>query len=451
MNEILNVLLLLAVPLLPLMLAFPALRSLLPKAQFVALLPAVIIVVTPATFSAELPWLLFGTVLGIDGMSRLLLGISVLIWIAAAMVFSGNRRVAENQTVDIPSFFWLTMAGNFGAILATDLVGFFAFSTLMGYSFYALLVSATGDGLPNETRPDNARQAGRIYLVAMIVADLLLFEVLLVTALVTENMNFAVVHRSIAESDSLGLYLWLVVSGFALKAGIWPLHFWLLGVFRRAGSAVALLLCGVPVMIALLGMMRWLPLGEISSSEAGLIVQGFGVVGVLYAVFLILFGRMKRMPLKMMTVTTLLLMSGLFIIGIGTGLADAATWNRYGNGLYYFIALLGLGLVILLGATVRGQTRHNYPATAVQQADMWFVRWSVTAVSWGRNLGFHTLPSWRSGWQAKARHLWLPIRSWQRVLAVNERSLRVWSLAITLLLMLAAGITFIAMVASGSI
>jgi len=117
--------LLLLVPVLPLLLAFPALHSRLYWPCHLALLPAVILLAIPATFSFEVPWLLFGTGLGIDAESRLLLAMSVVLWAGAATLVltpighpAGKRR---------KTFFLLTMAANLGAILATGLVGFFAF------------------------------------------------------------------------------------------------------------------------------------------------------------------------------------------------------------------------------------------------------------------------------------------------------------------------------------
>jgi formate hydrogenlyase subunit 3/multisubunit Na+/H+ antiporter MnhD subunit len=122
MNATLSVLLLLSVPGLPLLLAFPGLRSRLSRSCLLALLPAVILLLIPTAFSVEVPWLLFGTGLGIDGASRWLLAMAVILWAAAATFL----QVPAGQGVDnrLTVFFLLTMAANLGAILATDVVGF---------------------------------------------------------------------------------------------------------------------------------------------------------------------------------------------------------------------------------------------------------------------------------------------------------------------------------------
>jgi len=179
MNTIPGMLLLL-VPGLPLLLLLPALRSRLSRPCHLALLPAVMLLVIPEDFSIEIPWLLFGTGLGIDGPSRLLLAMSVVLWIAATFLQAPSGQAGDNRYT---SFFLLTMAGNLGAILAIDMVSFFTFSTLMGYGFYGLLVI---DGDAAE------RRAGRVYLGFLILADLLLFEALLIAATTSEDLGFGV-------------------------------------------------------------------------------------------------------------------------------------------------------------------------------------------------------------------------------------------------------------------
>lgn len=438
MTDMLWLLLLLSVPGLPLLLALPALHMRFPQFRYLAVAPAIIVALLPVTYSVELPWLLFGIGLGVDELSQLLLGASALLWIVFAILSSKKSSTKNTPSNLISSFFMLTMAGNFGAIIAADLVGFFVFSTLMGYSFYGLLIASAADNLYHQTR-----RVGRFYLVAMVIADLVLFETLLITALVTENMSFTEVHQSIVHSDYLNLYLWLAVFGFALKAGIWPLHFWLMGVFRHIGSTMLILLCGVPIIIALLGMLRWLPLGEISSPTIGLIIQSIGVVAVLYTIFVVFFHRLKKKPLDLITSYAMLLASGLFIIAIGTGLTNATLWNHYGDSLYYFIALLGLALTILLALTIRVQARHKTTTVVVDvdDASMWFEKWSITVVAWAGNIGLRTLPEWRSWCLSKVNHLWLSACIWKKALAANERNLQGWNLAITLFLTLAVIIT----------
>ena len=437
MNDFLSVLLLLSVPGLPLLLAFPALHSRLSWSCYFALLPAVILLTLPATVSVDLPWLLFGTKLGFDGTFRWLLGMSVLLWIFAASHLQPLKDpFANNRLI---SFFMLTLAGSLGTILTTGLVGFFVFSTLMGYGFYGLLVSAGGH---------TARRGGRAYLVMLILADLALFEGLLIAAVATTgDLAFDSVHLAMAQSDSPGLFLVMVLTGFVLKAGVWPLHFWLPLVFRSSQPLVALLLPVAPITLAMLGAVRWLPLGEISSPGLGLIIQAIGVAAMFYAaIFYVIGTGLKKAQLNTLPVYAIILVTGLFFTAIGTGLADPDAWNRYGNWALYFIASLGFGMAVLITVSGWLQAKQHSPATPAKQVEdssLWFERWSGIIVVRVWNTGFDTLPRWCAWWLAKVSRLWLLICTLQSVLDASERTLQHWTLAITLFLLLVIAVVFV--------
>lgn len=445
MNDMVSAILLLSVPGLPLLFTLPALRARLPWFRYFVVLPAAITALLPVNYSMEFPWLLFASQLSIDGISRLLLAVSVLIWLAAAMLYSKTVLSTENQPVSgsikrsREVFFLLAMAGNFGAILAADVVSFFVFSTLLGYAFYGLLVASTKQQMSAETL-----RAGKIYLVVMIIADLLLFEVLLIGALVTDNLSFSALHQNMLHSQSLTLYTGLVLFAFALKAGIWPLHFWLIVVLRRIPPSMAFLLSAVPVSMALLGILRWLPLGEISMPVMALVVQTIAVIAVLYAASSGLWGLWKKHSNKQLAIHAVLLISGVFMVLIGMGLADAAAWSRYENGLYILLAILGLVLAASLAIAARSLSHNNYSLTTATQADIgiddtavWFERWTVSAGLWAAKFSRDTLPGWRDSWLSKARYLWLAVCRWKKVIRLYEYSLRNWRVATTLFLSLA--------------
>jgi formate hydrogenlyase subunit 3/multisubunit Na+/H+ antiporter MnhD subunit len=338
---------------------------------------------------------------------------------------------ANNRLI---SFFMLTLAGSLGTILATGLVGFFVFSTLMGYGFYGLLVSAGGH---------IARRGGRGYLVMLILADLALFEGLLIAAVATTgDLAFDSVHLAMAQSDSPGLFLVMVLTGFVLKAGVWPLHFWLPLVFRSSQPVVALLLPVVPITLAMLGAVRWLPLGEISSPGLGLIIQAIGVAAMFYSII----AGLKKAQLNTLPVYAIILVTGLFFTAIGAGLADPAAWNRYGNWALYFITSLGFGMAVLITVSGWLQAKQHYPATPAKQVEdssQWFERWSGIIVVWVWNTGFDTLPGWRAWWLAKVSRLWLFICALQSMLDASERTLQRWTLAITLFLLLGIAVVFV--------
>jgi len=335
-NTTLGILLLLSVPGLPLLLLLPTLRARLSRPCHLALLPAVILLTLPLDYSIELPWLLFGTGLGIDGESRLLIAMSVVLWIAATFL---QAPAGEVDGCRQTSFFLLTMAGNLGAILATGMVGFFTFSTLMGYGFYGLLVNG-GDAA--------ARRTGRVYLGFLILADLALFEALLIAATTSRDLGFGVVRHAIEQSATPGFYLSLVLAGLALKAAIWPLHFWLPLAFRSARPAVVLLLGGVPVAIGLLRMVRWLPLGALALPGVG---EGIQWVGLAAAIYGTVAGLRQSHPRALLAYAGIVV-TGLFVATLGSGLEWPVIGATIKETGHLFILYLGFMLAALVSASV---------------------------------------------------------------------------------------------------
>ncbi len=429
MNDILSILLLLSAPVLPLLLALPIFRSLIPwrGLYILALLPATILVIFPTGFSTELNWVLLNSELGISQGSQLLLGISVLIWAWIMTLSPLAQNPPKNKYFKV--FLLITMAGNFGAIISLDMVSFFIFSSLLGYGFYAILASTSDK--PVEKR------IGILYIALLIVADIMLLEVLLISYITSGVTSFETVHQAIVYSDYKSLYLSLIMIAFIIKAGIWPFHFWLIHAFRHLTPVMSLLLYSVPVTIAMLGILRWLPLGKVSSPEIGFAVQAVGVITVLYAAIATVIKLLKRTPPQELYVYGLLLLSGTFITIIGTELAYVNIWNIYSNWLYYFVTLIAASLAILLIATGWINNNPTPENSSKIVPTTWFERWPASIVSWGANIGFNTLPKWNNWCINKIKQPFLFMLSQQDKLGYYEKTLQTWSIAITLFLLLA--------------
>ncbi len=334
MNESLSVLLLFSIPGLPLLLAIPVLRSYFPWSIYIALLPVLIIlVIEPQLISIEIPWLLLGTTFAIDEMSRILLVMSLIVWSISTAFLNKSTPILKKERFS--SYFMLTLSGNLGAIIANDLMTFFIFLTLMSYSFYALVVSQN---------KEHSQYSGRIYLSFMIIADLVLFEALLFAALVTDNLGFSAVHSMIVQSSSADLYLIMILLGFGMRAGLWPLHFWLKRVFYSSQPAVKTLLGSVVIVTALLGVLRWLPLGQITAFEIGVSIQGLGVASILTV---IIFSLIQKQG-QSLAMNFIIISSGFYMMALGVGLVNPVLWQQYELWAYYFLASFGIGFAGLI-------------------------------------------------------------------------------------------------------
>ena len=431
MSEMMSIFMLLSVPLLPLILAIPALRCYLSRPAYIALLPAIVMLLVAEPVAIELPWLLLGITLGVDAMSRLLLAMLVVLWAASATLLHESAQYSSGSR--FTTYFLLTMAGSLGTVAAADVVSFFSFLTLTGYGLYALLVS----------QGDDTRQVGRIYLSFMILADLVLLEALLIAAAATDDLRFEAVRHAMLQSSSADLYLSMVFIGFAARAGVWPLHFWLPLVFRSSRPVVAVLLGGIPITVGLLGLVRWLPLGEIVSPGLGMIIQSLGIIAIVYAIL----AGLIQAQLKMLPVYAALVISGIYAAAIGIGLANPVVWKQYENLVHFFIAYFGMGFALLVIVTWWSASKYDYALTAVPQPDYlsrWFKQsWPAAIRRSIEKMKFDSLYRWCT----KVGFLWQK-HSWQRIWDYSERSLQHWNIAITLFLLLGIVVVLVGVLSS---
>ncbi len=426
MNADIYAILLLLVVAWPLLLAIPALHSRLPWSRHLAIIPAAMLTVLPGDASLELSWLLFGTGFAVNSETRWILLMTVAIWFTAATLSKPSMRDHGNHATP---FFFLTLTGNLGAILATDLISFFSFATLMGYSFYGLLIQDSND---------EVRRAGRLYIIFLVVADLLLFEALLLAAFTTEDLRYEAVREAMAGASSLQFYLWMVLIGFALKAGVWPAHLWLLATYRSVQRSTALLLMGVPVAMGLLGAVRWLPLGEFDIQGTSEVIQIMGIVAFLYAAQKLI----RRPALKILPAWITIAVTGMFIAALGAGLAHPAIWRQYEYLSYPFIAFMGILLATLTFFTSRLQDSPqsiNLPSPRMAAFHLWVARCFNTLQRWTKESLFGFQSYWSSTWLKTLKQIQRML-DWQK----PEGFVGEWSARITLFVLVGLALAWLA-------
>ncbi len=403
-------LLLTLAPGLPLVLALPILRHALPWPLLLALLPTAIMVLMPTQAWVSLSWFNTGVALSLDPTARWWLAMSVVAWASAYLLFPATLRVYRG------TWLLLALSGQTGALLSTDLMGFYAFSTLMSYAFVGLLLT--------DFDPAN-RRAGQLYLIPLIIADLLLFDAMLLATVANGNLGFTQLEQAVAHPDFSPLYPLLVALGYLLKMGLWPLLLWIPQTHRSPSPALSLLFWVGPIATGLFGLLRWLPLGILDASLAGglLLATGAGV-----AVYVLWQGVSQSRRRKLGTLVVSLTAAGVTMV-IGAGLMLPTLWPEVGTGLP-LLAGIGTGGLVLIGALGLGKEDAVSPKGSAVPFSHSVVFRRIKRVA------THSLPRLRAAWFGYWREIWLRHR-WPQRLEGGERYLRQWRLAITLLLLLA--------------
>ena len=307
-------------------------------------LPALAVAVAmPVGTSLSLPWLLLGTELGLDETGRTFLLFSSLLWLAASL-YGIRETAAGHKGVRYRVFFLLAMAGNLGLIVAQDLLGFYLGFTLMGLAAYGLIADPA-------TR--RARRAARRYLVWTIAGELLLFVALVMLAMQHGGALLFSMLSSMPPSD---IAVALLIAGFGIKLALPGLHFWLPQAYAVTPAPAVAVLSGAMIKAGLLGWLRFLPPGDGELAGWGQALIVIGLAGIFLGLIL---GLLQQQPRLMLGYSSISKM-GVLTLGMGATLVWPGAAPALVSALALYAAhhaLVKGGLFLGLGLVERGGLR----------------------------------------------------------------------------------------------
>jgi formate hydrogenlyase subunit 3/multisubunit Na+/H+ antiporter MnhD subunit len=328
--------------LLPLLLAGFSRLRLGPWLVVSAALPGLLLAIfDPLVDSVRVDWLLLGIQLGLDQTGRLFLAASALVWLLAAVYATESLRDRANS-MRFRVFFLLAMGGNFILILAQELTSFYLGFTLMGLSAYGLVAHRASV---------SARHAGGLYLTWTIFGEVVLFSALVLLAGQAGGTDFASLQ---AVSPPL-LAVALLVLGFGIKLALPGLHLWLPHSYAAAPAAGAAVLSGPMISAGFLGWLRFLPPGPEVLVPWGELLIVLGLFGVVYGVAM---GLMQINPKVVLGYSSISKM-GLLSAGFGVALAEPLNAPLLLPALvFYTLQHLLVKSALFLGVDLyqRGQT-----------------------------------------------------------------------------------------------
>ncbi|WP_156850580.1 monovalent cation/H+ antiporter subunit D [Bartonella refiksaydamii] len=227
----------------------------------------------------------FGIVLVLDRLNAMMLLLSSLLMMSALVFAQAHWYKAGPHFQSLMQFF---MVGINGAFLTGDLFNLFVFFEVMLTASYGLALHGSGQFRV---------RAGLHYVVVNLVASLffLIGAALIYGVVGTLNMaDLAVKIRHIAAEDIVLFEIGAVFLGitFLLKAGMWPLNFWLMPTYSAAVAPVGAsfaLLSKVGIYVILRLTLLWFGpesgyfnhFGYTILFYGGLATMAFGFVGVL--------------------------------------------------------------------------------------------------------------------------------------------------------------------------
>ncbi|MBK1704902.1 complex I subunit 5 family protein [Halochromatium glycolicum] len=297
-----------------------------------ALLAALLL---PVGTRLELPWLFLGTALELDPVGQVYLLFTAMLWLIASVYSAFSLRTAEHAG-RFGALFLLAMAGNLWLIVGQDLFSFYAGFAMMGLASYGLVIH---DATPSALR------AGKVYLVMALLGEVSLFAALVIIAQQTGSTEPS--PEDLAQLTALPIAL--VLLGLGVKAGLVPLHLWLPLAHPAAPVPASAVLSGTMIKVALLGWLRFLPVGTQALPEWGGLLAAGGLLTLFYALpvglvqadpkAILAYSSVSKMGLLMLVLGLVLMEPALAPVGVAGIALYAASHALAKGGLF-----LGVGL-----------------------------------------------------------------------------------------------------------
>ena len=237
-----------------------------------------------------------------------------------------------------------------------------------------------------EDRDPETQRAGWIYLIATHAGTLCLFGAFSLMAATLGSFAFADFSSGFASSSRGTLTFILFLLGFGLKAGIFPLHFWLPPAHAAAPSHVSSFMSGVFIKMGILGLIRllsWIP--DPPLWWGGLLVLLGAISGILGVAFALGQHDLKRL-LAYHSIENI----GIILLGIGIGTLGKSIGSSsiqilgYAGGLLHVLNHgLFKGLLFLnAGSVIRGTGTRDLEKMGALSRSMPVTGWTFLIGAW---------------------------------------------------------------------
>ncbi|MEW6037143.1 MAG: complex I subunit 5 family protein [Pseudomonadota bacterium] len=309
-------------------------------------LPGLALTAAPEA-SVDLPWLLLGMRLELDAISRPFLLFTALLWLIAGHYarFYLARRPLRRFT----AFFLATLSGNMGVILAQDVASFYLFFSLLTFAAYGLIVHEGGE---------EARHAGRIYLILMVIGEVLLSIAFMLAVEAADALKLDALASAIGASGDRSVIVALLLSGFGIKAGALSVHMWLPLAHPVAPTPASAVLSGVIIKAGVLGWLRFLPLGSATLPQWGNWCMAAGLGAAFYGAGV---GLAQRNPKTVLAYSSISQMGSITVL-VGLGLAAPSAWPLVLDAILIYAAhhALAKGALFLGVGVCQRAGEHRY-------------------------------------------------------------------------------------------
>jgi len=278
----------------------------------------------------------FGIVLVVDRLSALMLVVSSVV-LLAVLVFSAGQGIADGDDETPVSIYYPTYlilgTGVFAAFIAGDLFNLYVgFEILLVASYVLLTLGGTGPRI----------RAGITYIIVSLVSSMLFLSSIAMIYGAVGTVNIAQISERMAELPvdvQIVLHV-MLLTGFGIKAAVFPLSFWLPDSYPSAPAPVTAVFAGLLTKVGVYAILRTetiiFPGPELNPALLVVALLTM-VVGVL--------GAVAQADIKRLLSFTLVSHIGYMILGVALGSAAGTS-----AAIYYVVHHIIVQTTLFLAA-----------------------------------------------------------------------------------------------------
>lgn len=285
------------------------------------------------------------------------LGFTALLWLCAGLYAWYNHK-DDPHARRFQAFWLLTLTGNLLLLIALDAISFYIGFTLMSLSAYGLIIHKGG--------PEPI-QAGRLYVQLAVLGEMLIYAALMLRI---QEAGGSLLLSKWQQIPTSPLTASLLLVGFGIKAGFFPLHIWLPLAHPAAPPAASAVLSGAMIKAGILGLWRFLPEADASLVGWSPVLVALGLVSAFYGVVLGLLQKRVKTALAYSSISQIGYL--LMVLGLALGTEQSiSVWvgvlALYGvhHGLAKGALFMGAGLAMTVKLPRAAWVLMTLPALAL--------------------------------------------------------------------------------------
>ncbi|GAA0178267.1 hypothetical protein SH2C18_13450 [Clostridium sediminicola] len=288
-----------------------------------------------------------GLYLKIDVFRYIFVWLTSFIWFLVT-IYSTQYLISYKNRNRYYLFFMLTLWSTMGIFMSENLLNLFTFFEIMSLTSYPLIIH-------DEDR--YAHKAGDTYITMAVTGGLILLMGLFLLYDYTGTLILSEMHHEFEHLGSVKYVITgLIITGFGVKAGMFPLHVWLPKAHPAAPAPASAILSGILLKTGIFGILittEFMLEGDIYVSTV-LLVLGF--ITMFMGGFLAMFQRNIKRILAYSSMSQM----GYILVGIALMgfLGEHKTIALYGT-IYHIINHVIFKVLLFMGAGLVYMVLHE--------------------------------------------------------------------------------------------